>query len=52
MVAHVKRAENGRRRGRIRPISEINVTPLVDVLLLLLIVSMVTAPLLTGGVPV
>src|SRR5437763_9861241 len=52
MVAHVKRMENGRRRGRIRPMSEINVTPFVDVMLVLLIVFMVTAPLLTVGVPV
>jgi biopolymer transport protein TolR len=42
----------GRRRGRHRPMSEINVTPLVDVMLVLLIVFMVTAPLLTAGVPV
>lgn len=41
-----------RRRGAQRPISEINVTPLVDVMLVLLIVFMVTAPLLTQGVPV
>ena len=40
------------RRGRIRPVSEINVTPFVDVMLVLLIVFMVTAPLLTVGVPV
>jgi biopolymer transport protein TolR len=40
----------GRRRGR--PMSEINVTPFVDVMLVLLIVFMVTAPLLTVGVPV
>ena len=39
------------RRGR-RPMSEINVTPFVDVMLVLLIVFMVTAPLLTVGVPV
>src|SRR3546814_12586736 len=32
--------------------SEINVTPLVDVMLVLLIIFMVTAPLLTAGVPV
>ena len=38
------------RRGR--PMSEINVTPFVDVMLVLLIVFMVTAPLLTVGVPV
>src|SRR6266566_7927106 len=52
MVAHVRRMENGRRHGRIRPMSEINVTPFVDVMLVLLIVFMVTAPLLTVGVPV
>jgi biopolymer transport protein TolR len=51
MVAHVKR-DGGGRRGRIRPMSEINVTPFVDVMLVLLIVFMVTAPLLTVGVPV
>jgi biopolymer transport protein TolR len=51
MVAHVKRV-GGRRRGRIRPMAEINVTPFVDVMLVLLIVFMVTAPLLTVGVPV
>ena len=41
----------GRGRGR-RPMSEINVTPFVDVMLVLLIVFMVTAPLLTAGVPI
>lgn len=41
-----------RRNGRYRPMSEINVTPLVDVMLVLLIVFMVTAPLLTVGIPV
>ena len=51
MVAHVKRVGGGR-RGRIRPMAEINVTPFVDVMLVLLIVFMVTAPLLTVGVPV
>ena len=40
------------RHGRRRPMSEINVTPFVDVMLVLLIVFMVTAPLLTVGVPV
>ncbi|MED6308543.1 MAG: biopolymer transporter ExbD, partial [Pseudomonadota bacterium] len=39
-------------RGRYRPLSEINVTPFVDVMLVLLIVFMVTAPLLTVGVDV
>jgi biopolymer transport protein TolR len=44
---------NGRHGGgRYRPMSEINVTPLVDVMLVLLVVFMVTAPLLTVGVPV
>ncbi len=41
----------GARRGY-RPMSEINVTPMVDVMLVLLVVFMVTAPLLTAGVPV
>lgn len=40
------------RRGRHRPVSDINVTPFVDVMLVLLIVFMVTAPLLSVGVPV
>ena len=41
-----------RRRGRGRaPMAEINVTPLVDVMLVLLIIFMVTAPLLNSGVP-
>jgi biopolymer transport protein TolR len=39
-------------RGRRGTLSEINVTPLVDVLLVLLIVFMISAPLLTVGVPV
>ena len=43
-------SRRGRRRGRV--MSEINVTPFVDVMLVLLIVFMVTAPLLTVGVPV
>ncbi len=42
----------GRRGRRYRPMSEINVTPLVDVMLVLLVVFMITAPLLTVGVPV
>jgi biopolymer transport protein TolR len=51
MAAGVQSRERGR-RGRRRPMSEINVTPFVDVMLVLLIVFMVTAPLLTVGVPV
>ena len=39
------------RRGRRAPLSEINVTPLVDVMLVLLIIFMISAPLLTVGVP-
>jgi biopolymer transport protein TolR len=40
------------RRGRYRPMAEINVTPMVDVMLVLLIIFMVAAPLMTVGVPV
>ena len=42
----------GRGKGRYRPLAEINVTPLVDVMLVLLIVFMVAAPLMTSGVTV
>ena len=43
----------GRRRGRQQGLmSEINVTPMVDVMLVLLIIFMVAAPLLTVGVPI
>ncbi len=42
----------GKGSGRYRPMAEINVTPFVDVMLVLLIVFMVTAPLLTSGVAV
>ncbi|WP_419816519.1 protein TolR [Glacieibacterium sp.] len=41
-----------RRGGRRMPMAEINVTPMVDVMLVLLIIFMVTAPLLVTGVPV
>ncbi|MEA3044179.1 MAG: biopolymer transport protein TolR [Sphingomonadales bacterium] len=40
------------RRGRRTPMAEINVTPMVDVMLVLLIIFMVTAPLLAAGVQV
>jgi biopolymer transport protein TolR len=40
------------RRQRRAPMSEINVTPFVDVMLVLLIIFMVTAPMLTVGVPI
>lgn len=43
--------QGGRRGRRAAPMSEINVTPLVDVMLVLLIIFMVAAPLLVAGVP-
>ncbi|MEO1920908.1 MAG: protein TolR [Sphingomonadaceae bacterium] len=44
---------SGRKHRRLRaPMAEINVTPFVDVMLVLLIIFMVTAPLLNSGVPV
>ena len=50
------KSSGGRRRGRrggsARPMSEINVTPFVDVMLCLLIIFMVSAPLMTVGVPI
>jgi biopolymer transport protein TolR len=53
MAANVVSGSSGRRgkRGRRAVMSEINVTPFVDVMLVLLIVFMVSAPLLTVGVP-
>ena len=47
-----ERSVGRRRRRRSRPVAEINVTPFVDVMLVLLIVFMVAAPLLTVGVDV
>ena len=47
----IKRSHKGRGRARTQPMAEINVTPLVDVMLVLLIIFMVAAPLLTVGVP-
>ncbi|SHJ33059.1 Cell division and transport-associated protein TolR [Shimia gijangensis] len=56
MGAGVMKKQGGggrrRRRGRAQPMAEINVTPFVDVMLVLLIIFMVAAPLLTVGVPV
>ena len=55
MAIHVNgsgSARSGRRARRFQPMSEINVTPMVDVMLVLLVVFMITAPLLTVGVPV
>ncbi|WP_068087942.1 ExbD/TolR family protein [Novosphingobium rosa] len=48
-----KFSRGGRRgRGNRSPMAEINVTPLVDVMLVLLIIFMVTAPLLKAGIPI
>lgn len=60
MGASVSQGGGGRRRGRGRrggrggagPMSEINVTPFVDVMMCLLIIFMVAAPLMTVGVPI
>ncbi len=51
MAAVVKRERRGRGRRRNAPMSEINVTPFVDVMLVLLVIFMVAAPLMTAGVP-
>ena len=50
MAGGLQGKRNG--RARYRPLAEINVTPMVDVMLVLLVIFMVTAPLLTSGVPV
>lgn len=57
MGVSVSTNSGSRRRGRgrrasLRPMSEINVTPFVDVILCLLIIFMVAAPLMTVGVPI
>lgn len=52
MKSEGKAGRGRRRRGGAKPMSEINVTPFVDVMLVLLIIFMVSAPLLTVGVPV
>jgi biopolymer transport protein TolR len=55
MAVAAKGGGGGRRRGRrskSKPMSEINVTPMVDVMLVLLIIFMVAAPLMTVGVPI
>jgi biopolymer transport protein TolR len=51
-LASSKRGGRGRRSARRSRLSEINVTPFVDVMLVLLIVFMVTAPLLTVSIPI
>lgn len=45
-------SDEGEAFGRWRPVADINVTPLVDVMLVLLIVFMVAAPLMMAGVPI
>jgi biopolymer transport protein TolR len=45
------RRRGARRAIRHRPVAEINVTPMVDVMLVLLIIFMVSAPMMTVGVP-
>ena len=55
MAMNMAGASGGGGRGRRRrtaPMAEINVTPMVDVMLVLLIIFMVSAPLLTVGVPI
>jgi biopolymer transport protein TolR len=53
MAGVVPTVQVGKRRHRRRAVmSEINVTPMVDVMLVLLIIFMVSAPLLTVGVPI
>ena len=51
-LSHKTRSRGRRTGGTYRPMAEINVTPFVDVMLVLLIVFMVAAPLLTSGVAV
>jgi biopolymer transport protein TolR len=53
MAVHFhQRPHRGSRGGKFRPMAEINVTPMVDVMLVLLVIFMITAPLLTVGIPV
>ena len=53
MAVHLhQRPHRGSRGGKFRPMAEINVTPMVDVMLVLLVIFMITAPLLTVGIPV
>lgn len=52
MGAALSSSKRAGRRSRRAPMAEINVTPFVDVMLVLLIIFMVTAPLLAVGVPI
>ena len=51
MAIYVGGGQRRARRGRARLMADINITPMVDVMLVLLVIFMVTAPLLTAGVP-
>ena len=52
MAMNLSSSRSAGRRSRRAPMAEINVTPFVDVMLVLLIIFMVTAPLLAVGVPI
>ena len=51
-LSHKTRSRGRKTGGSYRPMADINVTPMVDVMLVLLIIFMVAAPMLTSGVPV
>ena len=52
MAMNVKTSSGGGDEGEMGPVAEINVTPLVDVMLVLLIIFMVTAPLMMSQLPI
>jgi biopolymer transport protein TolR len=52
LSSHSNGRGSGKRRRSFRPNSDINITPLVDVMLVLLVIFMITAPMMTVGVPV
>ena len=52
MASYIRARNSSHSRHKTRPMSEINVTPFVDVMLVLLVIFMVTAPLLTVGVQI
>jgi biopolymer transport protein TolR len=52
MAFGLHRYSRRHQRSKRAPMAEINVTPLVDVMLVLLVIFMVTAPLLKAGVPI
>ncbi|HEY7797516.1 MAG TPA: protein TolR [Hyphomonadaceae bacterium] len=52
MAMMIRNGSGGGRRGRRKPMADINVTPMVDVMLVLLVVFMITAPMLATGVAV